>query len=154
MLTKFVGQLSATNNEGENPFHIVAKSKYDRARTVEVAQILVEMYELQRPDTSNKAALPWFTRSDEGSPLRFAINHQNEQLALYFLRLDGIYFVSENCEDDLVYLAVENGCSQVAQEILDMVDRHSLTQLLTIDNGRTVLHVAPRSTGQICNLAY
>jgi len=94
-----------------------------------------------------KAKLPWFKRVHY-SPLALAIQNKSEQLALFFLSLDSVYFVAENDENYLLYLAIEYGCLKLANETLDIVDERSMTHLLTLHGGITVLHVAPKCSGQ------
>jgi len=73
---EFIDQLCTHNDHGKNPLHIVAESKYDEGRRVEVARFLVESYKRERPARSTvNAAKSKVAVVQEGTLFAIGLGH-------------------------------------------------------------------------------
>lgn len=87
---------------------------------------------------------PWLAEDKFGwTPLSIAIFYGNEKFATYFLSVDNNAL--NECKKNALFLAMDKRCHQVANMILDIVDKQGWTQLLTDHHqGINVLHLAPK----------
>ncbi|XP_056683705.1 ankyrin repeat-containing protein At5g02620-like [Spinacia oleracea] len=154
IFVKLIGD--ADYNDRNNPFHVAATTNHET--TNQVVKLLIEAHKEYQPTwmVNDVYQLPWFTinKANEG-PLHLAIRNQNEELALELLKLhkddDDISELLDyyRPKHTTLFLAIQNNCSQVAENILSRLDRKSWNEyLMDSTDGRNIMHLVPSLTNE------
>lgn len=147
----FADLVSSTNNDGINPLHFLVKRTSNEEVSIEIAKLLVEIYKqelLAQTSSISEDQLPWLKQDDEGNtPFSLAIDRQLQNLAKYILSVDVNVVIT--CQENVLFLAIEKGCHEVAEKILEIVVNKGWTQLLTTSNNhQNILHLAALCKGE------
>lgn len=144
-----VDSLLATDKKnGFNPLHILAiHDTSNEEGVVEIAKLLIENYkqevgssQMSLPNISEHM-LPWLMEDKQGcTPLFHAIYHKKQQYAAYILSEDNNTLKKT---PSALLFAIQKGCHEVAEMILDIVDDKGWTELLTNCQQVNALHLAP-----------
>ncbi|XP_048498494.1 uncharacterized protein LOC104891722 isoform X1 [Beta vulgaris subsp. vulgaris] len=137
----FVDLISVTNvKEGYNPLHVLARTSASDLDAVLVAKLFIDAYKQAAAAqvlSISEDVCPWLVQDKRGgTPLSEAIKHGYENLAMYILLEDNNALLM--CPRNLLCLAIEEGCHEVVDLIMEIVDKQQWTQLLT-----NALHLAP-----------
>ncbi|XP_021759035.1 uncharacterized protein LOC110723931 [Chenopodium quinoa] len=134
----FVDMVFLTNNYGDNLLHNLAEYTSNEEVAIEIAKLLINTY---KEEPSNIDVHPWLVVDNDGdTPLSLAINRQFENFAIYILSLDANTVIK--IRKNLLFLAVEKECHQVAEKILEIIENQGWAHLLNSYH-KNVLHIAP-----------
>ncbi|XP_021726007.1 protein ACCELERATED CELL DEATH 6-like [Chenopodium quinoa] len=143
-------------NYQNNPFHVAATTTHEA--TNQIVPLLVEAYKKHNLiwRVYPIYQLPWFEMNkDYEGPLHLALRNKREDLGLYILSL----LLDDQIMDELLdnykpehamlFLAIQNNCSEVAKDILGNLDKRSRTKYLKDSStGWNILHLATRLTDE------
>ncbi|XP_056697377.1 uncharacterized protein [Spinacia oleracea] len=147
----FAHLVSTTNKYGDNPFHSLTEDTSNEEVAIEIAKLLIDTYKQVESSAIIEDLLPWLVENNDGdTPLSLAITPQYEKFALYILSIDENAVIKS--QNNVLFLAIENGCYKVAQKILKIVDDNGWNQLLT-NHHHNVLHLAPLCTSESASLS-
>ncbi|XP_021753387.1 uncharacterized protein LOC110718790 isoform X2 [Chenopodium quinoa] len=141
----FVDMVSSTNIYGDNLLHNLAEYTSREEIAIEIAKLLIDIY---KQESSNIDVLPWLVQdTNEDTPLSLAIARQYEKFAMYIISVDEDVIITS--QQNVLFLAIEKGCHEVAKKIFDIIENKGWTQLLYSDQ-KNVLHLAPLCKQEFC----
>ncbi|XP_021761165.1 uncharacterized protein LOC110725998 [Chenopodium quinoa] len=138
--------LSSTNIYGDNPLHTLAEYTPCEQDAKKIIELLIDVYTNNSLIVSNNIHPLLVQNCHQDTPFSLAIIHKNEAMANYILSVDENIVIT--CEKNVLFLAIENECHEVAKEILKIVDKKGWTQLLSNDQKLNVLQLAPLCTDE------
>ncbi|KMT12793.1 hypothetical protein BVRB_4g088870 [Beta vulgaris subsp. vulgaris] len=126
--------------EGYNPLHVLAGTTGSDLDAVLIAKLFIDAYKQAASAQAlsmSADACPWLVQDKQrGTPRSEAIKHGYQNLAIYILVEDNNALLT--CPTNVLCLAIEEGCHEVVDLIMEIVDKQQWTQLLT-----DALHLAP-----------
>ncbi|XP_021860822.1 uncharacterized protein [Spinacia oleracea] len=145
--TVFTDLISTTNTYGDNPLHNLAQFAASENDAVKVAELLIDTYKKEASNIEEDE-LPWLVHDDDGdTPMSLAISRKFEKFAMYILSVDDNAVIE--CQKNLLFLAIEKECHELAEKIYEIVINKGCTQLL-INDQHNILHIAPLCTKEFC----
>ncbi|KAL2944741.1 Ankyrin repeat-containing protein ITN1, partial [Bienertia sinuspersici] len=147
---KIFSELTSTTNEySATALHFLSKFKGTTGEdAVKIGKLLIDTYKqdvLSLNISTRELQLPWLISNVHGeTPLDLAIWYENENFAFMILSEDENAL--HTCQNDALFMAIENRFDKVPQKILEIVDKKGWTHLLINDQKQSALHLAP-----ICN---
>ena len=113
-------------DKGWNPLHHLATiSSTNEEDVVKIAKLFIDTYKQEKAlQGSNISGVlfPWLMKDNLGrSLLTIATQNGHEKLAMYILSVHNNALIK--CRDHALFLAIEKGRHEVAELILDVVDK-------------------------------
>ncbi|KAL2924985.1 Na(+)/H(+) antiporter NhaA [Bienertia sinuspersici] len=147
----FVNLISDTDDQGMSPLHFICFSQraLNNKEGAKIGKLLIDTY--KQHETVNASSsiqngepqFPWLIQDMYGkTPLDYAIDMKDENFAKMILSEDKNAL--KTCRKDILFVAIENKCQDIPQMILEIVDEKGLTHLLTNDQNKNALHLAPK----------
>uniref|UniRef100_A0A803LXW6 Uncharacterized protein n=1 Tax=Chenopodium quinoa TaxID=63459 RepID=A0A803LXW6_CHEQI len=128
----FIDLVPSKDGGGDNLLHNLAECapcKDEDAK--KITELVIEVYKKNLSSLLDDQLL-WLVKNKDGeTPLSLAIAHKKEDFAKYILSVNENVVIEY--EKNVLFLAIENECQIVAEEILKLVDNKGWTQLLTND---------------------
>lgn len=154
--TDFASLISHVDEFGSNPLHILAAhDTSSEDEVVKIAELVIKTYKNEADSKAKESKtildnqpFPWLAHNNDGAtPLELAINHGKQKLAKYILSLDNRALLE--CHQNALLFAIDKGCDEVADTILEIVDKQGWTQILNNDKQMNVLHLAPKCKSEL-----